>query len=562
MGEKMNKATLLLSIAGGINKKKLIKASKNCAKAQENTLRSILEYAKDSEYGKEHHYAEILQAKTADELYALYQKNVPPIHYEDIRPLVERHKNGEANILFPGKPKMYATTSGTSSEPKWIPITEEYYENIYNKMTKVWLYSLIEQRPKVFSGKIVSIVGKSIEGAAPDGTVYGSVSGVTQRDCPQFVKDLYTAPACVFEISDYKARYYAIMRMGIEQDVTLIVTANPSTIVEMQNNVNEFYDRYCEDIENGTINADLKIDQRIRDELKAYLKPNPKRAAELRALKEKYGTVLPKQYWPNMQVLNTWKCGNTHVYLDKFKDSFPSKMCHVEFSYFSSECRSGLVLDETINTVVFPHMHYFEFVPEEEIGSDNPHFVQLSDLKPGKRYSIYVTTYSGLYRYNMDDLIEVSDYYNTIPRIHLVQKINGIISLTGEKLAENQFIEAVRKAETETGLKTQFFVGFASLNDSAYHFYYEFVRQDVSQEEAEKFTAAVDALLKKDNIEYAAKRDSFRLKDPITHIMQKDSFEEYKKTCINNGARDGQFKLNLLMQDEKRQEMFDQLIRR
>ena len=59
----------------------------------------------------------------------------------------------------------------------------------------------------------------------------------------------------MFAIADYKARYYTIMRMGIEKNVSLIVTANPSTIVEMQNNVNEFYDDYINDIENNVLSA-------------------------------------------------------------------------------------------------------------------------------------------------------------------------------------------------------------------------------------------------------------------------------------------------------------------
>ena len=187
------KINAALTIAGKIQWMKLDKAAKNCKKAQEKTLRSILEYAKDSVYGKEHNFAKILEAKTPEELFKRYQENVKANDYEDFRPYVERHKNGEANVLFPGKPKMYATTSGTTSEPKWIPITNEYYSNIYSKMTKVWLYSFIKNRPKVFEGPIVSIVGKAIEGAAPDGTVFGSVSGVTQRDCPEFIKVIYTA---------------------------------------------------------------------------------------------------------------------------------------------------------------------------------------------------------------------------------------------------------------------------------------------------------------------------------------------------------------------------------
>lgn len=553
-------ANSLLGMAGGIQYLKLKSATKNPRKTSEATLRAILEYAKDTVYGKEHEFAYILQAPDDVELYKRYQEKVPAQDYENLRPYVERHKNGEAGILFPGKPLLYATTSGTTSEPKWIPITKEYLSNIYGKMTKVWLFNFIKNKHKVFSGKILSIVGKCIEGYAPDGTVFGSVSGVTQRDCPGFVKALYSNPQCVYSIADYNARYYVLMRMGIEQDVTLIVTANPSTIVELQNNVNKFYDSYVTDIENGTLNKDLNIDPEIRKELEACLKPNPQRAAELRAMKEKYGTVLPKHYWPNMQILNTWKCGNTKVYLDKFKDSFPETMLHQEFGYFSSECRFGLVLDDTLNTVLFPHFHYYEFIDEADLDNPNPTYLQLHELKQGKRYCPYVTTFAGLYRYNMNDLLEVGPNFENTPTVHMIQKVNGIVTITGEKLHERQFIEAVHEAEAKTGLKTKFFVGFADMSIVNYRFYYEFADHSVTQEQAEKFTEIVDDNLKHINVEYQTKRDSLRLKMPETYRLIPESFETFKAQCIAEGARDGQFKLQLLMQDEKRHEKFKKLV--
>ncbi len=550
----------LLGVAGGIQYLKLKKASKDPAKISANTLRGILEYAKDSVYGKEHHFAEILQAKTDNELFSAYQKHVPVNDYEDLRCYVERHKNGEADVLFPGKPLMYATTSGTTKEPKWIPITDVYLKSVYGKMTKVWLFNFIKNRPKVFTGKIVSIVGKVIEGYAPDGTMFGSVSGVTQRDCPNFVKKLYASPAAVFSIADYTARYYAIMRMGIERNITLVVTANPSTIVEMQNNVNEYYDQYVEDIEKGTLNADLKIAPEIRAAIAPYLKPNPERAAELRALKEKYGMVLPKHYWPNIQILNTWKCGNTKVYLDKFANSFPETMLHQEFGYFSSECRFGLVLDDTNNTVLFPHMHYYEFVAQEDLEKENPRYYQLHELEQGKRYCPFVTTFAGLYRYNMNDLVEVGPNFQNTPTVHMIQKVNGIVTMTGEKLHERQFINAVNQADDELNMPVHFFVGFANLEKSAYEFYYEFDDLETTQEQAEMFSEKVDAILKEENIEYEAKRASFRVKDPITHRLQRNAFEQFKAQCIAEGARDGQFKMNLLMQDEKRHAKFKTLV--
>lgn len=550
----------LLGMAGGIQYLKLKSVSRNPRRASEQTLRGILNYAKDTVYGREHHFAEILAAKDDKELYALYQKYVPAQEYEALRPYVERHKNGEANVLFPGKPIMYATTSGTTKEPKWVPITDVYLNSVYGKMTKVWLFNFIKNRPKVFTGKIVSIVGKVIEGYAPDGTVFGSVSGVTQRDCPKFVKKLYASPADVFSITDYNARYYAIMRMGIERNITLIVTANPSTIVEMQNNVNEFYDQYVDDIEHGTLNKDLNISPEIRAAIQPYLKPNPERAAELRALKQKYGTVLPKHYWPNLQILNTWKCGNTKVYVDKFQHSFPEQMLHQEFGYFSSECRFGLVLDDTNNTVLFPHFHYYEFIEEHDLENEHPHFLQLHELEQGKRYCPFVTTYAGLYRYNMNDLVEVGPNFENTPTVHMIQKVNGIVSMTGEKLHERQFIEAVHAAEKELQMPVKFFVGFADLSISAYHFYYEFEDLATTQQQAEQFTRKVDQVLQQSNIEYKAKRESFRVKDPVTHRLQRESFEHFKAQCIAEGARDGQFKMNLLMQDEKRHAKFKTLV--
>ncbi len=557
-----HKINFAIGFVGMIERFKLRCAARNVDKAQDKTLRGILNYAKDTEYGKAHNFAEILKAKTPAELFKSYEENVKINDYEDFRPLIDRHRHGETDILFPGKPKMYATTSGTTSEPKWIPITFKYFNDVYGRMNKMWLSSLIRCNRHAFAGGVVSIVGKAIEGYAPDGTVFGSVSGVSFTNCPDFVKVAYSSPAEVFEIKDYRARYYTIMRFGIEMNSTVLITANPSTIVEMQNNVNEFFDDYVKDIENGTLKEDLDIPANVRAALKSRMKKNPARAQELRELKEKYGAgLLPKHYWPDMAVVNTWHCGNTKIYLDKIKDSFPEHTKMPEFGYFASECRAGLVLNEKDDTTLFAHMHYFEFIREEDLENPNPEYLSLGQLEKGKRYCMYVTTCSGLYRYNMNDLIEVTGFDGTIPTIQFIQKVNGIITLTGEKLHERQFIKAVHDAEASMNMKTKFFIGFADPEYSGYHFFYEFADQATSQEQAEEFTRTVDANLKTINCEYQAKRDSFRVKDPITHRLEENAFEKFKAECIAEGARDGQFKLMLLLlKDQKRYPKFEKLI--
>ncbi len=548
----------LLGVAGGIQYLKLKKASRDPRKTSERTLRQILNYAKDTEYGREHHFAEILAAPTDTELYARYQKWVRLNDYEDLRPYVEKHKNGTENVLFPGKPVMYATTSGTTSEPKWIPMTHKYLKDVYGKMSHIWTWNFVKHRSRIFGGHIFPIVGKEVEGYAPDGTLFGSVSGVLVRDIPSIIKKHYVAPASVMSIEDYAARNYTLMRLALQhRDVTLWATANPSTILELMRTVDEHTDELIRDIELGTLSQAFDIQEDMRDELQRYMQPRPERADELRQILRQYGKLEPKHYWPLLQYLSTWKCGNTKVYMDKYMDAFDwERTYYQELGYIATECRFGFSLDDSNESVLFPHFHYYEFVAEEELDSPHKHFLQIDELEQGKRYCAYVTTYSGLFRYNMNDLVEVGGKFRNTPTVHMVSKVNGIVSMTGEKLYEPQFIQAVHEAERETGIKTKFFVGFADVKDSRYHFYYEFVDENITQKAADDFTQVVDARLRAINVEYESKRASFRLHDPQAHILLNNAYARFKAACLRDGFRDGQFKFNLLMQDEKRRNKF------
>lgn len=537
-------------------------ASRDPRFSAERTLRDILTLSKDTVYGKQHHFSEILACQTSGELFKMYQRMVPANDFEALRPYVERHKNGEKDILFPGKPSMYATTSGTTSEPKWVPMTKKYLKDVYGKMSHMWVWNFIKHRPYCFAGHILQIVGKECEGYAPDGTLYGSVSGVLVRDIPQILKKRYTSPPEVMAISDYAARNYVIMLLALQwEDLTFWATANPSTMLELIHTVDNRYDELVHDIETGVISAEVGVDADLLPIIAPYLHANPKRAAQLRELKKQHEKPQPKHYWPYLQLLSTWKCGNTKIYMEKYWDSFDwDQTFYQELGYIATECRFGFSLDETNESVLFPHFHYYEFVEEDELDSPHKHYLQIDELEMGHRYCAYVTTYSGLFRYNMNDLIEVGGKYGNTPTIHMVSKVNGIVSLTGEKLYEPQFIQAVHEAEAETEILTSFFVGFADIDNSRYDFYFEFRNEEVDQATADRFAKVVDEHLQKINLEYESKRQSFRLGEPVAHILLRNAYSRFKKKCLDLGYRDGQFKFNLLMQDQKREAMFKDLL--
>lgn len=553
-----------LWLVGGSQRVRLNYWSRHPKHAAERTLRDILTISRDTVYGKEHHFDRILSATNADDLFRLYRQYVPVNDsFETLRPYVERHKNGETNVLFPGKPDMYATTSGTTSEPKWIPMTHKYLKDVYGKMTHIWIWNFICHRSRIFGGHLFTTVGKELEGYAPDGTVFGSVSGVLVRDVPKIIKKHYTAPAAVMSIDDYAARNYTLMRLALQhRDLTLWATANPSTILELLRTLNENTEEMINDIEHGTLSWNFEISDYIRAELDAYMSPQPLRAAELRRLLQEHGKLMPKHFWPWLQLLSTWKCGNTKIYMEKYMDQFDwSKTFYQELGYIATECRFGFSLDDTNESVLFPHFHYYEFVEESELDKPHKHYLQIHELEQGKRYCAYVTTYSGLFRYNMNDLVEVGGKFYDTPTVHMVSKINGIVSMTGEKLYEPQFIDAVHKAEELMGVKTKFFVGFADISESKYHFYFEFVDEKIDQETADEFTKVVDRKLQEINNEYESKRASFRLKAPQAHILLSNAYARFKAACLRDGFRDGQFKFNLLMQDDKRRRKFDQIER-
>ena len=554
----INLGLAIMSLPGRMS---LARASRNPEKASARTLRKILNLAKNTAYGKEHHFGAIVKARKPEQLFRLYEKSVRASEYESFRPYVERHKHGEANVLIPGKPLMYATTSGTTSKPKWIPISQKYMKDVYDVMSHIWLDNFARVRPKFLSGGLVVSVAKVVEGYAEDGTIFGSVSGVTAKKIPSIIRKRFVTPPEVYDISDYTARYYVMMRLAIAHSVSYIVAPNPSTLLELIHNAEEYFDDYIEDIEKGSISEKFDVSPEIRSVLAGFTVPDPERADFLRRVKEKCGGKPQlKDWWPDMQLLSSWKCGNPAIAAEKVQQQLPAGCCYQELGYFASECRFGLVLDEGIDSTLFPNYHYYEFIEENDLENPEPRFLRLHELEQGKRYCIYVTTFSGLYRYNMNDLVEVGGWNGKTPKIHMVQKVNGIVSITGEKLYEKQFIEAVHEAERQSGLKANFFIGFADPEEACYDFYYEFEKRKIRRSKAEAFTKIVDSQLMEMNIEYQSKRASHRLKEPKTFVLKRNAYDHFKRRSLLEGARDGQFKLVMLLQDKRRQRWINSLI--
>ncbi|MCP4680176.1 MAG: GH3 auxin-responsive promoter family protein [Deltaproteobacteria bacterium] len=525
----------ILSIPGQKLYKKFVKATLNTKVSQQAVLAEILNYAKDTVIGNEHGFGSI-------ESYDDYHTQVPVRDYEDHRPYVDRHTRGEENVLFPGKPLMYNRSSGTTMLPKLIPVTPYSFQRTIKDRGKLWLYGLSRDFPGVYKGQSFSVVSPSDEGHTEDGTPFGSVSGVMRRNIPEFMKLTHSPPYCTTLIENYDSKVYTMIRFSLACDVSVMFTGNPATVLNFALKTDEWKEDLIRDIHDGTLKADLELSSEIRNEVESYLQPAPERANELNRIASSNDRFRPAEYWPNLKLIHTWKNGNTRLVIPKLGPWFRKDTPILDFGYIASEIMAtDLIEPETDGSILQVQNGFYEFTRYEDEYKPGREFLMAHQLEVGQRYYIYVTTFSGLYRYDMNDVIEVVGYFNSAPILRFLFKGKGITNMQGEKLSEEQFIEAVAQAAKNTGISHDFFIGYPDTDISGYKLNIEFL-EDYSDERIAGFREAVDKALCRVNVEYEAKLSSQRLK-PIEIVkLGKNSFSRYRALRLEEGAHEGQIK--------------------
>jgi hypothetical protein len=218
----------------------------------------------------------------------------------------------------------------------------------------------------------------------------------------------------------------------------------------------------------------------------------------------------------------------------------------MELGYQATECRGSMALQAESPGGLPPlHHHFFEFVEQQRWDSGRPEFLTLGQISRGTVYYILVTTSAGLYRYFMNDLVEVVGFHRRTPLLKFVQKGRGVTSLTGEKLYEAHVIEAVKKTADRHGLTAAFFVLVASDVQPSYALFVE--ADNDAGLPRQQFAAEVDARLGELNLEYRSKRASGRLAPLTIAWLRKGAAEAYRTATVRAGQREGQLKPAVLL---------------
>ncbi len=525
--------------------------SSHLIEAQKKVLKDIIKENKTTQFGKDHHFDQIDSIES-------FRSQIEVQTYETLKPYIDQHLNGKKDSLVKGKPISYATTSGTTGEPKYIPITPKTEERAHKAVSRLWAYQLYKDNPKGFEGKILTIVSPAEEGRTPDGTVYGSTSGQFMQGMSRAIRKKYALPYEVFTIEDYDSRYYTILRLAMMQDVTFISTANPSTLVLLAKKSNQWKERLIKDIRKGTLCSDLKLDKELRNQLLESITPQPELADKLEKSwqNDEQKMLRPKHYWSNLSTIGCWTGGNSGTFLKELNSLYGEALLR-DLGYLASEIRGSIPFwSETNSGVLTIHQNFFEFVKVEDMEDENPTFLTADQLHLGQRYYIFITTKAGLYRYNINDIIEVTGFYNDTPSIVFVQKGKGVTNITGEKLYEEQLMAAVKNVSEQTGLEVNFYMALANVEKSKYELFTEFNHQEITTAQKELFIKRVDAALSEINLEYEAKRKSLRLAPIALKVLTPGAFELFKQQRISQGVREAQLKVEPLTEDPLKVGMF------
>lgn len=189
-------ASFLIRQVGRASARRFETATRDPVGTQHRKLLEIVGRNADTEYGKEYGFSSIRALED-------YRGRVPIVDYDGIKERIDQIVAGARNVLTAEDPVMFAQTSGTTGDAKYIPVTPTCRGRDHSDPMRTWSFHAANEHPGTFRGKLVSMVSPAVEGLTESGLPYGSTSGHIYQNMPRVVRSAYAIPYEVFLISDF-----------------------------------------------------------------------------------------------------------------------------------------------------------------------------------------------------------------------------------------------------------------------------------------------------------------------------------------------------------------------
>lgn len=460
--------------------KQIRKGMETALEDQEAILQNLIKVGSATEFGKDHQFKNIKD-------YEAFKAAVPVRDYEQLKPYINKIKEGKHNVLWKGQPIYFAKTSGTTSGVKYIPITKDSIPNHINTARNALLCYMAETGNYAFAnGKMIFLSG-SPELERIGGVPTGRLSGIVNHHIPKYLRTNQLPSYETNCIDDWETKLDNIMQETMHEDMTLISGIPPW--------MQMYFDR----------------------------------------LSEKTGKKI-SELFPNFSVMVQGGV-NFEPYKTKLYESIGKQIDCIElypasegfFAFQDSQKAEGLLLNT--NSGIF-----FEFVPAAEIFNENPTRLSLKHVVIGENYALIISSNAGLWGYNIGDTIK---FVSTSPyRIVVTGRTKHFISAFGEHVIGEEVEFALMQTAIEENVKiTEFTVAPDIAQGKGKSFHEWLIEFENLPKDTGNFAKKVDEKLRKKNVYYDDLIAGNILQPLKISPIRKNGFIDYMKSIGKLGGQ-------------------------
>ncbi|BAT90176.1 Indole-3-acetic acid-amido synthetase [Vigna angularis] len=501
-------------------------------------------------------------------LESLFCSVVPLASHADFEPFIQRIADGDTAPLLTQRPiTTLSLSSGTTDgRQKFVPFTRHSAQTTLQIFTLAAAY-----RSRVYpireGGRILEFIYSSnrfkTKGGLTAGTAtthyYASEEFKIKQDA---TKSFTCSPQEVISGGDYKQSTYCHLLLGLfySDQVEFITSAFIYSMVQAFSSFEENWMEICNDIRDGTLSSRIKL-PKMRKAVLDIIFPSPDLASKLESACHElelveWSGLIPK-LWPNAKYVYSIMTGSMQPYLKKLRH-YANGLPLVSADYGSTESWIGVNVDpslppENVTFAVVPTFSYFEFIPlhrnEKKLSSGADDFTEdkpipLSQVKLGQEYEVVLTTFTGLYRCRLGDVVEVGGFYNGTPKLNFVCRRKLILIVNIDKNTEKDLQLVVERGSqilTKGKAELVDFTSYADVSKQPGHYV---IFWEIKGEVDDKILGACCTEMDKLFMDhgYVVSRKTNSIGPLELCILETGTFKKILDNFIANGAALGQFK--------------------
>lgn len=427
---------------GRRQRRKLEADTQNVKQVQEETLLTRLRKNANTCYGRQYDFSTITDS-------SVFRKRHPITTYEHYRDLIGRIAAGEEKVILAEKPLILAMTSGTSGPSAMLLSTKDTNTEFFLQGVAVCLEAMRTAFPATDSlQRTTKFFYTPTFRQSEAGIPIGPNSSTPASS--KHMLNLYTTPAPAFEVPSEKDTLYLHLLFALkDRSVGTLESNFASTVFYAFSALQDRWQDLVDDIEQGKVSDALALDPKVRSRLESLMKPDPDRAAQLRAYFNDGFCGIAKRVWPHLHLVLAVDSGSNQIYGDMLRENYCQGVPFYSPFYAATEGLIGVnlwPLEPNRRYLLCPRSMFCEFLPESSLEEEVPPTLLMEEVKEGQNYELVVTNASGLFRYRIGDIIKVVGFHNQCPVVEFQYRRGQMLNVRGEKVSEALFLDALKKA--------------------------------------------------------------------------------------------------------------------